>query len=532
MYSVVIAMLQKLLTWIYPFIFLFLLSSHLTAQPGTAWDNTRDRDWPEEFEEVEIPSSMDGKMQKAFFYSSAQEGQPLIISLHTWSGDYSQKDPLISQIIENDWNYIHPDFRGPNWTQEACGSPFVVSDIDDAIDFAIKSGKVDTGNIHIIGVSGGGYATMLMYMKSKHNIRTFSAWCGISDINAWYHETQARRLNYARHISLATTNDSTGIDLESAKMRSPLYMDTPVNKRKESKLFIHVGVHDGYTGSVPITHSILFYNKVIGDMNPSAAEELISDQTIDRLTVSRSLPGKDYGKLSDRKIHYQNCYNDQVYINVFEGGHEMLSEVALNHLPGKTILAIGDSNGQMKGGWVDQLKDIRVQDHIINESISGNTVGFVNNGNPSLNTVMNIENYLLKHDPAKIKLDQIVLLLGTNDCKAVFKDRMGEVPGNYQELINKISDYYGNNVRPDIVVVAPPPYGPDELLSEKYKGAGKRIKILNAQLKTVAKKNELLFIDIYSPLVDVFPYLTKDGVHLSAAGQRIIAEMISEKIKD
>ncbi|MBV6642577.1 MAG: prolyl oligopeptidase family serine peptidase [Cyclobacteriaceae bacterium] len=523
------AALQKFLTSIFSFA-LFLISDSLFAQPGTQWDNTRDKDWPDAFTEVEIISGVDGKAQKAFFYGAKKKAQPLIISLHTWSGDYRQKDPLISQILEKDWNYIHPDFRGPNWTQEACGSQLVVSDIDDAIDFALKSGNVDPTNIHIIGVSGGGFATMLAYMKSRHNIRTFSAWCGISDINAWYHETKARQLNYARHISLATTRDSVGIDIESAKQRSPLLMDTPVNKRIGSKLFIYAGVHDGYTGSVPITHSLLFYNKVIRDIDPSVAEALISDQVIDKLTVSRSLPEKAYGKLSDRKIHYQTSFNDQVYISVFEGGHEMLSGMALDHIPGETILAIGDSNGQMNGGWVDQLKAIRSKDFIINESISGNTIGFVNNGNPALNTVMNVEKYISRHDPKKGNLDKIIVLLGTNDCKAVFKDRMNEVPENYQDLINKIRSYYQDGFVPEIIIVSAPPYGPDEILLDKYKGAGKRVKILNAQLKTLAKKNELRFIDVYSPLVDVFPHLSKDGVHLSAAGHRIMAEMISEKL--
>ncbi len=37
----------------------------------------------------------------------------------------------------------------------------------------------------------------------------------------------------------------------------------------------------------------------------------------------------------------------------------------------------------------------------LNTSISGNTVGFVNNGNPELNTLGNIERYLQQSDPDK-----------------------------------------------------------------------------------------------------------------------------------
>ncbi len=511
----------------------FLMPYLLFSQPGSQWDNTQDKVWPDEFKEVEIRSSVDGKIQKAYYFgTSTNEPQPLVISLHTWSGTYKQKDPLIKQILENDWNYIHPDFRGQNWTQEACGGPLVVPDIDDAIDFALASGNVDTTNIHIVGVSGGGYATLLSYMQSRHNIATFSAWSPISDINAWYHETIARQLNYARHISLATTGDTVGIDVESAKQRSPLFMNTPVSERSGSKLFIYHGIHDGYTGSVPITHSIEMYNKVVTETDPANAVDLIPEQVIKKMTISRSLPGPDFGDLSDRKIHYKTNFDNRVFITLFEGSHEMLTEVALDHIPGETILAIGDSNGQMKGGWVDQLKVARANDWVINESISGNTIGFINNGNTSLNTVLNIENYLSGHDPHKARLDKILILLGTNDCKAIFENRMNEVPDNYQELINKIRNYYSGNVVPEIIIISPPPYGPDELLIDKYKGAGKRVKTLNRQLKALAKKNQLQFIDIHSPLENVFPYLSSDGVHLTSSGHQIVAEMINSTLGD
>jgi pimeloyl-ACP methyl ester carboxylesterase len=86
--------------------------------------------------EVEIPSSMDATKQKLLFRASTRtEASPLIVSLHTWSGNYRQHDPLAAQCLALDWNYIRPDFRGPNYTPKACGSPQVISDIDDAIAY-------------------------------------------------------------------------------------------------------------------------------------------------------------------------------------------------------------------------------------------------------------------------------------------------------------------------------------------------------------------------------------------------------------
>ena len=95
--------------------------------------------WSDEFEVVEIKSPIDGETQKAYFYkTTSSEPQPLIVSLHTWSFDYTQYDSINIQSVEKDLNYIHPDFRGPNKSKDACCSDLVISDIDAAIDFAIN----------------------------------------------------------------------------------------------------------------------------------------------------------------------------------------------------------------------------------------------------------------------------------------------------------------------------------------------------------------------------------------------------------
>jgi hypothetical protein len=54
------------------------------------------------------------------------------------------------------------------------------------------------------------------------------------------------------------------------------------------------------------------------------------------------------------------------------------------------IFTLGDSNGALPFGWVNQLKKIRPDDTIFDISISGNTIGFNNNGRASLNTLSNI----------------------------------------------------------------------------------------------------------------------------------------------
>ena len=91
-----------------------------------------------------------------------------------------------------------------------------------------------------------------MYMKTKHRINSFSAWVPISNLVDWYHESEGRQNKYSRDIAMATTGKQFDkknyyFDEAEARKRSPVYMDTPVSDRMNSKLYIYAGVHDGYT---------------------------------------------------------------------------------------------------------------------------------------------------------------------------------------------------------------------------------------------------------------------------------------------
>ena len=319
-------------------VFCLVASIRLSAQESLKWDDTLSKDWPAECIKINVTSTIDGKDQPVIvFQSSGKNPRPLIVSLHTWSGGYDQIDSLSWQCVENNYNYIHPHFRGPNTTYEACGSPLVLSDIDDAIDFALKNFNVDSGEIHVIGVSGGGYATLLTYMKSKHNIRTFSAWASISDIEKWFYESEGRKNKYSKDIAQATTGMTFSgkdyhFDPDEARQRSPVVMSTPIQKRTNSKLYIYEGIHDGYTGSVPITHSLNIYNKIVSGFNSANKADFVPESHIIEMLASRNFVSPEKDTIGNRVIHYQKTFEDKVQLTIFEGGHEMLTNVALNHV--------------------------------------------------------------------------------------------------------------------------------------------------------------------------------------------------------
>lgn len=196
------------------------------------------------------------------------------------------------------------------------------------------------------------------------------------------------------------------------------------------------------------------------------------------------------------------------------------------------ILAIGDSNGALPEGWVTQLKKLRSNDSIFNISVSGNTIGFYNNGRKSLNTLANIGAYMNKAYAKLGKIDIVIMMIGTNDCKSVFRDSLSVIPGNMKKLIDEIKlNVRIHKGKPLIFIVSPPPFGPDELIGEKYAGGLNRVRQLNETLAALAADENIQFIDSFHILLPVFNTLSADGVHLIPDGQMMIARIIQENLK-
>ena len=297
----------------------FLISENLSSQR------------PEYLRKDSIISKMDGASD-VFYYVPAVVGdpQPLVVELHSWSNSSSSQNEILAQEVhQKGWNYILPNFRGVNNTVKACCSEFALSDIDQTIDWAIKNLNVDRKRIYIAGYSGGGYATFAMFMKSRHKIADFSAWCGISDLVAWYDQSLERKNKYGPEILLCTGSGSS-LDVEKAKSRSPLFWKTPVKKRKKSFIQIYAGIHDGHTGSVPISQSLLFYNKIIEDAGNKDPKVFASNEEIQDL-LNESEQYSTGKSIQGRAVRFEKKYKN-ISICIFEGGHYILRKAAIEQL--------------------------------------------------------------------------------------------------------------------------------------------------------------------------------------------------------
>lgn len=512
-----------------------LISTTLYAQQIT-WDDTSRQAWPTDFRVVDISSSADGSTQKAYFYAAESvKPQPLIVSLHTWSGDYTQKDPLVAEILARGYNYIHPDFRGPNNHPAATVSPLVVSDIEDAIRYALENSHSDPNDVHIIGVSGGGLATLAAYMNVRHPVRSFSAWAPISDLEAWYWESVGRKQKYAGDIRNSVGGEDQ-FDAAEARRRSPLFQDFPRELRAGAELYIYEGIHDGYTGSVPITHAIHMYNRLVSEQGG----EPVSDAEMLDLVTKRYNPNHDPVQTIEERAIYLQRDHDNLHLTIFEGGHEQLPR-ALSVIPTvsresdlkRNIFTIGDSNGANPGGWVDQLRAVMPQSDIFNISRGGRTIGFDNNGSEDLNALRNIDSYMTRaaEHIGRNRYDYIILCLGTNDTKAEFADLQDAVVRNFEALLDKmLKNRLNRTSRPKLIFVTPPPMGVEDMLP-KYMGGNDRLGALVPQWTRIAQEKGFFVVDVYHPLLPFYRIYAPDGVHMVPEGQQIIAAKILEQIE-
>ncbi|MEO6313480.1 MAG: prolyl oligopeptidase family serine peptidase [Chitinophagaceae bacterium] len=307
---------------------LCLVSFFINAQTP---DNTQRKTF---LKKDSIKSSLDGVTQVFYFNKSTNDKPaPLIVQLHSWSfpADSLTTIELDMEASKKNYNYVFPNFRGVNNQPKACCSEFVIADIDEAIDWALNNMNVDKKRIYIIGYSGGGYATFAMYMKSRHNIRSFSAWCPISDIVAWYGQSRDRKNQYASQI-IRCIGATSQFDTLKAAERSPIFWTTPLKKRKKSSLQIFAGIHDGYTGPVPISQSVNFYNKLLSDYKVTDTSKYVNHDDLKLMLETQTFPfSNSHKKLGDRAIYYQKS-DKKIMLTIFEGGHEMLSKQALEYI--------------------------------------------------------------------------------------------------------------------------------------------------------------------------------------------------------
>lgn len=288
--------------------------------------------WPQQIREIKYISSADSTFQPALFYApKTKKPAPLLVALHTWSGNYLQKMsvPYAQWCIDKGWVFIHPNFRGPNRKPQATGSELVVADIISAVDYARTHANVNSNRIYLVGVSGGAYTALLMAGRTPNIWAGVSAWVPITNLTDWYFECSKTGRRYADDIIKScggTPGTNLEIDLEYKKRSPATYLERATNL----PLDINAGITDGHTGSVPIGHSLRAFNLL------ALEKDRISKEDIKYFAEKAQVPPHLKKELNDpaygKKCPLFRRTSGKTRITIFDGGHEIVYEAALTWL--------------------------------------------------------------------------------------------------------------------------------------------------------------------------------------------------------
>ncbi|MBO5689595.1 MAG: alpha/beta fold hydrolase [Lentisphaeria bacterium] len=278
--------------------------------------------------EVDYPCSFDQSKQKAYTYiAQGENARPLVVALHTWSGNYKQDcSDFAEYCIQNNWNFIFPNFRGPNWTPQGCGSDAVVADIRDAAEYMKKVAKVDLDRVYLIGGSGGGFATLLMAARHPELWTAVSAWCPITDLAQWHEECTRNNYGYYKHMRAAFG----GNPLEDAKAQTEAVKRSPatyLNPEIPCLVDISTGIRDTL---VPISHALNAFNLLALPADRIAAEDIEFMQKNFQIPAKFGTPENDPA-FKAHKVLFRRQSN-RARITLFVGGHNILGKTGLEWL--------------------------------------------------------------------------------------------------------------------------------------------------------------------------------------------------------
>lgn len=282
---------------------------------------------------VSVKSTLDGTDQPCYViepdgFDADGEAVPLLVSLHTWSGNLEQRNKsLEAEADKLGWIYLFPNFRGVNRHPDACGSEKAQQDILDAVAWAQQSYPIDRTRIYLTGVSGGGHMTMLMVGRHPEIWAAASAWVGISDLAAWHQRHAGGRYGEMMRACCGGAPEDSEKAKEQYRRRSPL---TWLSRAAKVPVDIAAGVHDGHKGSVPVRHSLEGFNEIAKAVKaaPVSEEEIVQ---ISRANGRLENPQPSDGAVDatfGRVIHLRR-HAGQSRVTIFEGRHEGISTAAI-----------------------------------------------------------------------------------------------------------------------------------------------------------------------------------------------------------
>ncbi len=208
----------------------------------------------------------------------------------------------------------------------------------------------------------------------------------------------------------------------------------------------------------------------------------------------------------------------------------------------KTILCYGDSNtyGYVPETGMRYPRDIRypgrLQDllgdeyAVVEEGCNGRTTIHDDPIDGWKNGLDYLKPCLHSHRP----IDIVILMLGSNDLKDTFHLSAMEIADGAGILVDVIKEYTKERQGfiPKIILVSPPEIGPgiksSPFFGAFYEDAIERSRQFPAQYKRVAEEKGCIFFNA-AEYIHPSEY---DSLHLTPEGHKVLAEKLSEIVKE
>jgi lysophospholipase L1-like esterase len=202
------------------------------------------------------------------------------------------------------------------------------------------------------------------------------------------------------------------------------------------------------------------------------------------------------------------------------------------------VLCYGDSNtygrdavtkGRLERNkrWPGFLQKLLGEEYyVIEEGLNGRTTVWDDpvRGQSMRNGSMYLIPCLGSHSP----IDLVILMLGTNDCKARFcvtPYDIGQSLGYLVEIIQKSN--CGRDGSPKILILAPPHLGKLTEYAETFSGGVEKSRELARHYKTIAEQYGCAFFDT-STVIQSSKF---DGLHIDLEDHEKLAVALSEQVR-
>ena len=292
---------------------------------------TKPKDWDDLWANllVQVPSSLDGTPQPCYFWApeaARTNAVPLVVGLHTWSADFRQVEhyrTTLNYAREKGWAMVGPNFRGPNKTPPACGGEPAVQDIVDAVRYAQAHARIDPKRIYIVGGSGGGHMTLLMLGRHPEIFAAGAAFCPITDVARWHADSLLDHPGRGKHYAAMLEGACGGTPAdrpEEYARRSPL---TWLSRAKDAGVAVYIvtGIHDGWTGSVPVGHSFRAFNALAAERDRVSETDIAEIEATRRVPAALAYAGpRDPFYENRNRIHFRRT-SGNIRFTLMEGGH-------------------------------------------------------------------------------------------------------------------------------------------------------------------------------------------------------------------